>query len=168
MRAIRVGGFPAVALALAAAPVSAQTMGGCGMSAANGTALADPAGADVGKLVQALQHEKNDSAEAQQRRLAEMQAYRDNLRVRREQAEQYAAAARSGVPLPADAAGTLRKELEADIAQWRAEFRVGRGEEQAMRAQWLVARDSLTAVQWAQRRADWWAARDAWIAKNRP
>ena len=167
MRAILVGGFPAVALALAVAPVSAQTMGGCGMSAANGTALADPAGADVGKAVRALQQEKNESPEAQQRRLAEMQAYRENLRVRREQAEQYAAAVRNGAQLPADASEILRAELAADIEQWRAEFKVSRKEWQAMRARWLVERDSLTAGQWAQRRIDWWTARDLWAAEHR-
>jgi hypothetical protein len=167
MRAIRVRGFPAVALALAAAPVAAQTTGGCGMSAANGTALADPAGADVGKMVQTLEHEKDESPEAQRWRREEMQAYRENLRVRREQAEQYAAAVRNGAPLPADASETLRAELAADIEQWRAEFGVGRKEWQAMRDEWLVARDSLTAAQWAQRRVDWWTARDSWVADHR-
>jgi hypothetical protein len=154
--------------ALAAAPASAQTMGGCGMSGANGTAMADPASADVGKAVRAFDEQQTATAAQSRRQREEALAYQENLRVRRRQAEQYAAAARSGVPLPADAAETLRKELEADIAQWRAEFRVSRGEEQAMRDRWLVARDSLAAEQWAQHRADWWTARDAWIAKNRP
>lgn len=166
MRAIRGRDVLAVALALPAAPVFAQTTGGCGMSAANGTALADPAGADVGKMIQALRT-KEDSPEAQQRRHEELQAYRENLRVRREQAEEYAVAVRNGALLPADAAEALRAELAADIEQWRAEFGVGRKEWQAMRDEWLVARDRLTAAQWAQRRVDWWSARDSWVAHHR-
>jgi hypothetical protein len=167
MRAIRGRDVLAVALALAAAPVLAQTTGGCGISAAKGTPHADPAGADVGKTIQALRHTKEDSPEAQQRRREEIQAYRENLRVRREQAEQYAVAVRNGALLPADAAEALRAELAADIEQWRAEFGVGRKEWQAMRDEWLVARDRLTAAQRAQRRVDWWTARDSWVAHHR-
>jgi hypothetical protein len=36
-----------------------------------------------------------------------------------------------------------------------------------MRDQWIVDRKSLTPEQWAQRRASWFATRDAWIARNK-
>jgi hypothetical protein len=36
-----------------------------------------------------------------------------------------------------------------------------------MRDQWLIDRNSLTAAQWAERRAAWFAARDAWIASQK-
>ena len=135
------------------------------MSAANGTALADPAGANVAKAIRQL-GETQDVSQSHRRR-EEIQEYRENLRIRREQAEQYVAAVRNGAQLPADAAETLRTELAADIEQWRAEFKASRKEWQVMREEWLVERDSLTAAQWAQRRADWWSARDAWATKNR-
>jgi len=95
------------------------------------------------------------------------QALQDNVRIRREQAEEFAATVRGGVRLPANASEVLRNELKADLEQWKAEFRVGRDEWQAMRDQWLADRDELTAEQWAQRRAEWFAARDAWIASQR-
>jgi hypothetical protein len=156
-KAMRVTTCIAVQAALIAAPTHAQSPRMCesAMEIAN-------AAADLDKAVRAVDGRQADpTASAQQRA-----AYQENLRVRRQQAEQYAAAARSGVPLPAGAAATLRSELAADIEQWRAEFRVGRQDADAMRARWLVERDSLTAVQWAQRRVDWWAARDAWVAAH--
>jgi hypothetical protein len=36
-----------------------------------------------------------------------------------------------------------------------------------MRDQWVLDRSSLTAEQWAERRAAWFAARDAWIANQK-
>jgi hypothetical protein len=152
----------AAALALpAVSPAFAQSRTMCG---GEREAMAASAGMDIDKAARAAGDRQADAAATAQQRAA----YRENLRVRREQAEQYAAAARGGVPLPADAAETLRRELAADIEQWRAEFRVGHSETEAMRRDWLVPRDSLTAVQWAQRRVDWWAARDAWVAAHSP
>jgi hypothetical protein len=142
-----------------ASPALAQGRTMCG---AERETMAASAGMDVDRAARAVGGRQPDPAAAARQRAA----YQENLRLRRQQAEQYAAAARSGVPLPPDAATTLRNELAADIEQWRAEFRVGRKEAQAMRAQWLVERDSLTALQWAQRRVDWWAARDAWVAQH--
>ena len=147
-------------LALIAFPAPAQdyslcspdkvTMGGC-------------AEIELGKALSDQSHrEAAEAAAAAEQR----QAYQENLRIRRSQAEEYAAAARNGVPLPANAAETLRHELAADIEQWRAEFHVGRKDAQAMRDRWLVERDSLSAVQWAQRRVEWWDARDAWAAAH--
>jgi hypothetical protein len=150
----------AAALAtLAASPAQAQSRTMCG---GEREAMAATAGMDIDRAARAAGDRPADPAATAQQKAA----YQENLRIRREQAEQYAAAARSGVPLPADAPATLRNELAADIEQWRAEFRVGRKEAEAMRGEWLVARDSLTAVEWAQRRVDWWAARDAWAAAH--
>jgi hypothetical protein len=150
----------AIPLALIACPAPAQdyslcspdkvTMGGC-------------AEIELGK---ALSEQGNRHAAAAGAAAQQQQAYRENLRIRRSQAEQYAAAARNGVPLPANAAETLRRELAADIEQWRAEFHVGRKDAQAMRDRWLVETDSLSAVQWAERRVEWWDARDAWAAAH--
>jgi len=156
------------AAALIASPAFAQMAPGGAheMSAIPGTALPDASGANIDQAMRNIRAQ-NDAAASSAEQRAQRLAYEENLRVRREEAEQYAAAARSGVPLPPDAAETLRRELEADIEQWRAEYRVSHKELQAMRDQWLVARDSLTALQWAQRRVAWWAARDAWVAAHR-
>ena len=160
--------WPIAFAALIASPAPGQTIGGPNsMSPIPGTSLPDSSASDVDKAVRAIGEERAGSAEKARRR-EESPAFRENLRIRRRQAEQYAAAARSGVPLPGDAAATLRNELRADIEQWRAEFGVSRKEAQAMREQWLVERGSLSAAQWAERRVDWWRARDAWIARNRP
>lgn len=86
---------------------------------------------------------------------------------RRSLAMQYAQAARAGRRLPANADRDIRTALSQDIDEWRDEFRVGRGEWQAMRDRWIADRRSLTPAQWAQRRADWFAARDAWIGQHR-
>jgi len=154
----KVGWMAAVA-ALAASPAAAQNQVMCGPAV-----MAANAGADVDKMARSVEGENAPGKRPADPR---QQAYAENLRIRRAQAEQYAVAARNGVPMPANAAQTLRAELAADIDQWRAEFRVSHGEAQAMREQWLVERDSLTAVQWAQRRVDWWHARDAWVAAKR-
>ena len=155
MRAATCFALPA---ALAAAPALAQGQPMCGTAV-----MIANAPRDLDNAIRTVDRQESQATQAQRR-----QAYQDNLRQRREQAEQYAAAARQGVALPPDAAETLRGELQADIEQWRAEFTVSRKEWQAMREQWLVSRDSLTSAQWAERRADWWSARDAWIARNRP
>lgn len=86
---------------------------------------------------------------------------------RRSLAMQYAQAARSGRPLPRNADREIRSALSSDIDQWRDEFRVGRTEWQSMRNHWIADRSLLTPAQWAQRRADWFATRDAWITRNR-
>jgi hypothetical protein len=156
---VRVKLWVAIVAASAAAPAAAQSHTMC---AAEREAMAASAGLDVDRAVRAMGGKQADPAA----RAREEAAYRENLRIRRHQAEQYAAAARAGAPLPADAAASLRRELAADIEQWRVEFHVERNEAKAMRRTWLVDRDSLTAPQWAQRRLDWWAARDAWVAAH--
>jgi hypothetical protein len=105
-----------------------------------------------------------DRAAIQRERAAQ---YYANAQIRRQQAQQYAAAARAGTPLPRNASDTLRNELRADMESWRATFGVGRDEWQAARDQWLAERGTMSAQDWAQRRLDWFAFRDAWVAKNR-
>jgi hypothetical protein len=144
---------------LAASPLLAQSRTMCG---AEREAMAASAGMNIDAAARAAGQRQAGSAMTAQERAA----YQENLRVRRQQAEQYAAAASNGVPLPANAAETLRNELAADIEQWRVEFSVGHKEADAMRKAWLVERASLSAVQWAQHRVDWWAARDAWVAQH--
>lgn len=152
--------------ALLASPAFGQMTNGPGsMSPIPGTALPDASGSDVGQAARAVAEQQSAAPEGRHGGV-ESAAYLANLRIRRQQAEQYAAAAERGVPLPADAALTLRNELAADIDQWRGEFSVGRKQWQAMRDRWLVPLANLTAIQWAQHRVDWWAARDSWIANH--
>jgi hypothetical protein len=151
--AMRVTTCVAFLLVPIASPGLAQNQVMCGPAV-----MAANAGRDVEAAIR--------SADQQGSPAQQGQAYQDNLRQRREQAEQYAAAARNGVALPPGAADSLRNELKADIEQWRAEFRVSRKELRAMRDHWLVAGGSLTAAQWAQRRVDWWATRDEWVAHH--
>lgn len=153
--------FAAVAI-LTASPVAAQGIRDGGER----SAMAAEAGLDVDQAVRSVRAQNGDAVARSAEQEARRSAYQENLRVRREQAQQYAAAARNGVPLPPEAAATLRQELQADIEQWRAEYRVGHEEWQAMRERWLVAADTLSALQWAQRRVDWWSARDAWVASH--
>lgn len=155
--------------AVAASPAVGQMQGGGAhsMSAIPDTALPDPSGADIDRAMRNIGSQDGGAAAPTAEQRAQLLAYQENLRIRRQQAEQYAAAAKSGVALPPDAAETLRHELEADIEQWRAEYRVSHKEWQAMRDRWLVDPNSLSALQWAQQRVDWWAARDAWVADHR-
>lgn len=153
--------------ALAAAFASPAIAQDRGMSGVEGITMSNRDSNDIDKAISSVKEQQAGSP-ADPRPGEESLAYRENLRIRRQQAEQYAAAARNGAALPPDAAGTLRHELAADIEQWRGEFGVGRSEWRAMRDRWLDRRDSLTAAQWAQRRVDWWAARDAWVASHQP
>jgi hypothetical protein len=150
--------------ALAAGAASAQMAGPNSMSPIPGTELPDSNSTQVDRGLRDFTVPSGTDGRAQRRASA---AYQENLRIRREQARQYAAAALSGLPLPVDAAATLRGELQADIEQWRTEFAVGRKDAQAMRERWLVPLDSLTAVEWAQQRVAWWSARDGWVAARR-
>jgi hypothetical protein len=150
--------------ALAAPPAFAQMMSGPReMSPIDGTSLPGNDASNVEKAIQAAD-QRDSSSRATPQQQAERAAYVENLRIRRAQAEQYVTAIRNGAQVPPGAAGALRHELETDIEQWRAEFRVGRVEREAMLAKWLVPLESLTALEWAERRVDWWAARDAWVA----
>ena len=93
--------------------------------------------------------------------------YQQAAQARRANAMQLAAMARQGAPFPANASAKIRSALSDDIDQWRDQFQVDRKAWQAMRDQWLVARNSLTPQQWALQRANWFNARDAWIANQK-
>lgn len=85
---------------------------------------------------------------------------------RRANAMQLAEIARQGEPFPANTSEKIRGALSDDIDQWRAEFHVDRKAWRVMRDQWLPDRDTLTPQQWALKWADWFDARDAWIASQ--
>jgi len=89
-------------------------------------------------------------------------AYRAAIAARRAEAEAGAAAARAG-QAGADAAA-IRSALEADMQGWRGSCNIAGDEWRANAGQWLGPVESLTAAQWAARRAAWFASRDAWIA----
>ncbi len=85
----------------------------------------------------------------------------------RAQALAIAQLARCGATLPRGAAQRIREALRFDLVTWRDAFQVGGPEWEATREAWLVERQTLTAVQWADRRAAWFRERDAWIAGGR-
>lgn len=57
-----------------------------------------------------------------------------------------------------------RSALEADMAAWRDFFAVPKAEWRAHVEQWLPDAASISAAQWAQRRASWFDTREVWIA----
>jgi hypothetical protein len=59
-----------------------------------------------------------------------------------------------------------RAALKADMEAWRDFWAVRQSEWNAHVQQWLPDTASLTARQWAQRRASWFDTRDAWIASK--
>lgn len=75
--------------------------------------------------------------------------------------------ARKGVALPSNAAERIRIALEVDLKAWRNYFQVSNAEWKATQTLWLAELNSLTAAQWAERRASWFTARDAWLASDR-
>ena len=84
----------------------------------------------------------------------------------RKVAEALAGAARAGAVIPLAAKDRIRIALTEDIAAWRAEFSPPRKEWEDMRNKWLSATDATTARDWVLRRADWFVARDVWVAKQ--
>ncbi len=74
--------------------------------------------------------------------------------------------ARCGATFPRGAAQRIREALRFDLVTWREAFQVSSPEWEATREEWLVERQTLTAVQWAERRAAWFRERDAWIASG--
>jgi len=92
-------------------------------------------------------------------------AYRKLTEPHRLNALQIAETARSGTELPPNAGPRIRAALEADLNAWHDAFYVDRRDWKAMHDRWLVDADKLTGQQWAQQRADWFAARDVWIAQ---
>lgn len=91
--------------------------------------------------------------------------YRTETAAQRQNALDIAAQARTNA-LPAGTGARIRDALEADLTFWYNSVPVPKREFDAMRKQWLVPVASLTDQQWAQHRADWFAARDAWLTKR--
>lgn len=91
--------------------------------------------------------------------------YRNETEPHRQNALQIAEQARTSA-LPPGSGAKIRDALDADLTLWYNSVPVTKGEWDAMRTQWLVPAESLTDQQWAQRRADWFTARDAWMNKR--
>ena len=75
--------------------------------------------------------------------------------------------ARKGEALTSNASERIRTALEVDLRAWRNYFQVSNTEWKVTQSLWLGEVNSLTAAQWAERRADWFTARDAWLASDR-
>jgi hypothetical protein len=93
--------------------------------------------------------------------------YQRKAALGRREAQAAADRVRAGATLDADEGPRIRGKLRHDLSVWRDQFRVSDEAYLNMRKQWLVDADRLTAAQWAQQRADWFAARDAWVLANR-
>lgn len=105
-------------------------------------------------------------AEQQQARALERVAeYRARAEARKAEALAMAAAARAGHPIAADAE-TIRNALRQDMEAWRNAFRISRNDFHAERQRWLELRGTMSARDWALLRAQWFAARDAWISQH--
>lgn len=74
---------------------------------------------------------------------------------------------KKGAVVPAEYAAKLREAIDGDLTLWREQFGVSSSEYKAMRKEWLAEKPARTANEWAVRRADWFAARDAWIASKK-
>ena len=74
---------------------------------------------------------------------------------------------KKGAVVPAEYAPKLREAIDGDLTLWREQFGVSSREYKAMRKEWLADKPARTASEWAVRRADWFAARDAWIASKK-
>ena len=93
--------------------------------------------------------------------------YRRTTALSRREAKQAAEKVRAGAALPDSEATRIRGKLRSDLAIWRDQFQVSAKAYGRMRDHWLPDTDRLSAAQWAQQRADWFDARDAWVAANR-
>jgi len=93
--------------------------------------------------------------------------YQRTTALSRREAKDAAARVKAGLVPPDSEAGRIRGKLRRDLAVWRDQFEVSGKAYRAMRQRWLVDTDRLTAAQWAQQRADWFDARDAWVAANK-
>lgn len=96
------------------------------------------------------------------KRIAE---YRRETDLHRLNALQIAEQARTSA-LPVGTGARIREALEADLTLWHDSLPVNARDWDSMRKQWLVPVGSLTDQQWAQQRANWFAARDAWLDKR--
>ena len=74
---------------------------------------------------------------------------------------------KNGAVVPTEYASKLREAIDGDLTLWREQFGVSGSEFKAMRKEWLAEKPERSASEWAVRRADWFAARDAWIASKK-
>lgn len=109
------------------------------------------------------------TANGRSREAAQALAYREAIdryvgksNPRRLEALGAAEAVKAGSTLPDDAKA-IRSALDKDLAAWRDAFGFDKATYQDQRDQWLTERTPMTASDWARRRAEWFAARDAWI-----
>lgn len=91
--------------------------------------------------------------------------YRARAEQNRAEAKAWADRAKQG-PIAESYAAQIRDHLKNDLVDWREGYSVRGADYRAMVQQWLVDTDKLNAVQWAQQRAAWFDARDAWIAAH--
>jgi hypothetical protein len=89
-----------------------------------------------------------------------LEAYTRQSRI---EAQLWAKRASQG-PIPETFAPQIRERLRSDLDAWRDEYSIRASDYRTMVAHWLVDSDKLTAAQWAQQRAAWFNARDAWVA----
>lgn len=152
--------YPAAVALLAvlpAAPACAQDLGG---------AIAQQYHEQMSPQQQMLHNDARDFRDLSGAELANAIAdYRRQTEPHRQNALQIATLA-SANTLPPGSGARIRDALESDLTLWRTSLPVSRRDWDAMTKQWLVPVSSLTDQQWAQQRAAWFTARDAWLDKR--
>ncbi len=63
-------------------------------------------------------------------------------------------------------AKVIRDALLQDMEDWRKAFKIDRAVYEGLRDEIIVEESALTPTQWADRRAQWFEVRDAWIAQE--
>jgi hypothetical protein len=120
----------------------------------------------VASQQQMLHNDARDFRDMSGGALAQAMAdYRKQTEPHRQNALQVAALARDN-SLPPGSGARIRDALESDLTFWRNSLPVNARDWNAMNKQWLVPVSSLTDQQWAQQRAAWFSARDAWLDKR--
>jgi hypothetical protein len=171
----------AAVVTLGAGPALAQAGGGAtpappgggsntGGGAADRLAMPDR---ETGVNAQQMMDREGDLDRGYGKGARRAQAYHDKLEAfstqsapRRTEALAIRDAAR-GAGLPANlSAKVIRDALAQDMEDWRKEFKIGRAEYEALRNEILVEESALSPTQWADRRAQWFEVRDAWIGQE--
>lgn len=91
----------------------------------------------------------------------------DLAETRRADALRVAGLVSSGRQVPPDFRARLVDAVKGDLALWRAEYGPDKADWKAMNERFSADRATMTASDWALRRAEWFAARDQWIAAHR-
>lgn len=167
-----------VALAFAATPALGQAggapggaPGGAGNPGGDASERLNPPDSGPGNAQEAIDRQgefgrdfTRQAGRAQAYRL-QLEEFANQTAGRREEAFAMRDAARSGQPVAASAK-EIRDQLQQDMEDWRTEFRIDRQAWQGLRDEILVDVNTLTATQWADRRAQWFELRDEWIAQQ--